>query len=167
MNLQQFLNENLKPPTDNIPGTPRKNAPTFAYYTVYGEWPKEWIRGISDAPKKKWHGLMVDAGLKDKWLEALNSLPVEIRATDEGKDKIRVAFVIFRLPEKYDKLAGKMVKNLRKFKDFKVEKDIGPLGRPRICVAAAIKKGDSNWEEWWSSLPKKILKAYRETIKEK
>ena len=166
MKLKDILAEARKVPNSSIQGAPRKNAPTFAYFTVYGNWPKEWIRGISDAPKKKWHGLMVDAGLKDEWLNALNSLPVEIRATDEGKDRERVAFVIFRMPKKYDDLVKEMVKNLKKFKALKVNHDIGPMGRPRICVAAAIKKGDSDWEKWWNTIADKIKYAYKKTVPE-
>ena len=78
------------------------NAPTMAYYTVYGKYPEEALRGRSDHPKKMWRGNDVDENLEDKWLEELNDLPVEIKSTDAGKDKTRVAFVIFRMPEGQD-----------------------------------------------------------------
>jgi len=138
----------------------RVNAPTFAYKTVYGKEPKTFLFGRTDAPKKIWNGLQVDAGLKDKWLNNLNNLPVEIRSSDEGKSKERPAFIIFRMPEKYDKLHKKMVNELDKNKDIYANSEVGMAGRPRICVANKVKKGDKNWEKWWNSLPGKIDKAY-------
>ncbi len=140
------------------------NAPTMAYKTVYGHYPKESLRGRTDSPKKIWKGIEVDKNLKDEWLEKLNSLDVEIRSTDEGKSEERVAFVIFRMPEGKDEFAKKVVENLKKEKNLCVSSDIGLGGRPRICVAKDIKVGDKGWEEWWNSLPEKIERAYREAV---
>jgi len=142
----------------------RINAPTMAYKTVYGKYPEEFLRGRTEYPKKEWKGLLVDEHLKEDWLEELNSLDVEIRSTEEGKDKTRVAFVIFRMPKNKDKLYKELEKNLKKEKDLCVSSDIGTGGRPRICVAKDIKYGDKGWEEWWSSLPEKIKKAYEKTV---
>lgn len=140
------------------------NAPTFAYKTVHGMNPPVFLRGRTDAPKKEWRCIFVDEGLKDEWLDELNSLPVEIRSTDEGKGDLRPAFVIFRMPEKFDSLHDEMVSELATEPSFKVNHDIGRSGRPRICVAADVKKGDERWEGWWSSLPGKIRKAYESTM---
>jgi len=140
------------------------NAPTMAYKTVYGHYPKELLRGRTDNPKKEWRGIAVDENLKDEWLEKLNSLDVEIRSTDEGKSKGRVAFVIFRMPEGEDEFSEKVVENLKKEKDLFVSSDVGMGGRPRICVAKDIKVGDEGWEEWWSSLPEKIERAHKKAI---
>ena len=140
------------------------NAPTFAYNTIYGKNPKSFLTGRTDSPKKLWNGLSVDAGLKDKWLNDLNGLKVEIRSSDEGKSKERPAFIIFRMPEKYDKLHKKMVKELDKNNDLYVKSDIGMSNRPRICVANKIKKGDKGWSKWWDALPKKIDSAYKNVI---
>ncbi len=140
------------------------NAPTMAYKTVYGKYPEEPLRGRTNLPKKEWNGIFVDKNLKDKWLNELNSLDVEIKSTEEGKSKERVAFVIFRMPEGKDKLYKKVEENLKKEKDLFVYSDIGMGNRPRICVAKDIKVGDKNWEEWWSSLPEKIERAYKKAI---
>src|SRR6056297_2066475 len=80
------------------------NAPTMAYRTVYGKYPEEPLTGKTNNPKKTWNGVEVDENLKDEWLNELNSLDVEIKSTDEGKSKERVAFVIFRMPEDKDNL---------------------------------------------------------------
>ena len=141
------------------------NAPTMAYKTVYGKYPKEPLMGRTSAPKKIWRGKDIDKNLKDEWLEELNSLDVEIRSTDEGKSKERVAFVIFRMPEGKDNLYKKVEENLKKEKDLYVYSDFGIENRPRICVAKNINYKDKEWKEWWSSLPKKIERAYKKTIK--
>ena len=145
-------------------GSERINAPTMAYKTVYGKFPEEPLRGRTASPKKEWKGLWVDEHLKEEWLEKLNSLDVEIRSTEEGKDKVRVAFVIFRMPEGKDNLHKKLEKNLKNEKDLHVSSNIGTGGRPRICVAKDIKYRDKGWEKWWSSLPEKIERAYAKTI---
>jgi len=143
------------------------NAPTFAYQTVYNKKPAEFLSGRTDAPKKMWRGRAVDEGLKEKWLEELNNLPVEIRSTDEGKSESRPAFVVLRMPEKYDDLHEQMVSNLKKQSDLFVGFDIGQGNRPRICVAGKIRNDQGEkWSTWWNSLAEKILTAYNETIKE-
>lgn len=139
----------------------------MAYYTVYGEYPKQRLRGRTAGDKKIWHGLDVDASLKDEWLEALNELPVEIRSTDEGKDETRIAFVIFRMPEGKDDLADTMVNNLQHHDGIKAHSDIGSLGRPRICVASRLWLGEPGWSEWWQSLPEKIRTAYDQTVEQR
>jgi hypothetical protein len=140
------------------------NAPTMAYKTVYGKYPEEPLRGRTDSQKKIWRGIDVDKNLKDEWLEKLNSLDVEIRSTDEGKSDERVAFVIFRMPKGKDKFYKKVERNLKKENDLFVSSDIGMGDRPRICIAKNIKVGDNGWEEWWSSLPKKIEMAYKKAV---
>lgn len=140
------------------------NAPTMSYKTVYGKYPKEALTGRTDSPKKIWKGIEVDKNLKDEWLDELNSLDVEIKSTDEGKNNQRVAFVIFRMPKDKDDLYKKVEKNLKQEKDLKVYSDVGLGNRPRICVAKKIKVGDKGWEEWWSSLPKKIKIAYEKVL---
>lgn len=140
------------------------NAPTFAYKTVYGKNPPSFLSGRTDEPKKLWKGLQVDKGLKDEWLDRLNSLPVEIRSSDEGKSKDRPAFVIFRMPEKYDSLHKKMVMELDKNKDIYAKSDVGMAGRPRICVANKVTRGGRGWSKWWDSLPDKINMAYTSVV---
>lgn len=140
------------------------NAPTFAYRTVYGSDPPLQLRGRTDEPKKMWKGLEVDAGLKVKWLDRLNSLPVSIRSTDEGKGPERPAFVIFRMPEGEDRLYKKMVRALKKYPGLRVKADMGMGGRPRICVAGKVWKEKPTWEHWWETLPGKIEGAYNEAL---
>lgn len=140
------------------------NAPTFAYRTIYNKDPPEILRGRSDAPKREWNGIYVDEGLKDEWLEDLNSLPVEIRSTEEGKSELRPAFVIFRMTEMLDELNNDMLNHLQTQPHLYVKSDIGQGGRPRICVANKITKYDDGWEEWWEELPNKINSAYEKTL---
>ncbi len=140
------------------------NAPTMAYKAVYGKYPDTPLMGRTNSPKKIWKGIDVDVNLKDKWLEELNSLPVEIKSTDEGKSKERVAFVIFRLPKDKESLYKEVESNLKKEKDLFVLSDIGTENRPRICVAKDILVGELGWEEWWNSLSKKIKAAYDKAI---
>ena len=111
-----------------------------------------------------WKGIDVDENIKDSWLEELNSLPVEIKSTDEGKDKKRVAFVIFRLPVEKENIYKKVEQNLAE-KGLKVSSDIGIENRPRICIAENIIVGEPGWEEWWNTLAEKIKVSYEEAIK--
>lgn len=140
------------------------NAPTIAYKTVYGEYPEKLIRGRTNYPKKTWKGIEVDENLKEGWLEKLNSLDVEIRATEEGKSSERVSFVIFRMPQEQDNLYKKVEENLKQEPGLYVSSDIGAGKRPRICVAKDVKPGEGEWKEWWSSLPEKINRAYEEAV---
>jgi len=146
--------------------TGKINAPTFAYQTVYGKNPDKFLPGRTNEPKKTWNGISVDKGLKDEWLNKLNNLPVEIRSTDEGKSSIRPAFTVIRMPEDKDNLHEEMVKNLKKQPDLHVKSDIGMSGRPRICVAGKIWKGQKKWNNWWNELPNKINYAYNKTVKD-
>jgi len=142
------------------------NSPTFAYLTVYGKMPKNFLRGRTDAPKKMWRGHDVDASLKDKWLEDLNSIPeIEVRSSDAGKSKERVAFVVFRFKDKKnDKRADAIVNELRKAPEIYARTDIGMEERPRICVAGKVIVGKPGWEEWWNSLAGKIKSSVEKTF---
>jgi len=142
----------------------RINSPTKA---VYGVVPSKPLSGRTDSPKKNWKGLMVDKHIKDAWLEGLNSLAhVEIRSTDEGKDKDRVAFVVFRMRDQnLDSLAEKVSEEIDKSEGLFSISDIGTENRPRIVVAGKTSYGEKNWEEWWSSLAEKIKKALERIIK--
>lgn len=142
------------------------NAPTFAYFTLYGEYPKTPLSGRTTGEKKMWHGLDVDAGLKDEWLEKLNNLPIEMRSSEEGKSKERPAFVVIRMPEKYDNLACDMTSALRR-RALTVSHDTGQGQRPRICIVNKIVKGDDGWEDWWENLPDKIQQSYNEIVNKK
>ncbi|MFW5977331.1 MAG: hypothetical protein ACOCQQ_02365 [Candidatus Nanoarchaeia archaeon] len=139
------------------------NAPTLAYMTVYGKKPDHALRGRTSSEKKIWNGIDVDIHLKDEWLEELNNLPVEIKSTDEGKSKERVAFVIFRMPQGEDELYKKMQQHLKEEENIYVSSDIGMQNRPRICVAKDIIVGENKWEDWWSLLATKIKRAYNKT----
>ena len=141
------------------------NAPTMAYKTVYGKFPDEPLTGKTNYPKKIWNEIEVDKNLKDEWLDELNSIGVEIKSTDEGKTKERVAFVIFRMPQSKDDLYKKVEENLKKEKDLFVYSDVGLGDRPRICVAKDISYTQKGWEEWWGTLPGKIKRAYNDSIK--
>ena len=144
--------------------TGKVNAPTFAYQAVYGKDPDNFLVGRTDAPKKMWEGLSVDKGIKDEWLNKLDSLPVEIRSTDEGKSWDRPAFVVIRMPEGKDNLYKSMSENLNKDPSLYVKADVGMGGRPRICIAGKIKKDGKGWNKWWETLPGKIENSYSRTV---
>lgn len=140
------------------------NAPTFAYQTVYGRDPPQFLRGRTNSPKKLWKGLYVDEGLKDEWLEDLNALPIDIRSSEEGKNDLRPAFVMFRMPPDLDDLHQDMTEQLGEFSDLITASSIGQGARPRICVANKLTKHDPEWEKWWNELPSKIKSSYERTL---
>jgi len=146
--------------------TGKVNSPTLAYQTVYGKNPDKFLMGRTNEPKKKWKGIFVDKGLKNKWLDRLNKLPVEIRSSEEGKGPERPAAIVFRMPPQYDKLHKKIVNELQKEPNIYAKSDIGFNGRPRICVAGKIWKGNKKWNNWWESLPEIINKSYNTIIKD-
>jgi len=153
MNIKNYLIEQFQ--------NQKINAPTYAYHTVYGKYPNQFLNGRSSAAKKNWNGMDVDADLKDEWLEAINNLSVEIRSTDAGKDATRVAFVIFRMPQGEDNMANQMSSMLNKPKyNYYSASNIGQQGRPRIIVAGKIWKGMPNWERWWNDITNLIDTAY-------
>ena len=134
------------------------NSPTFAYEAVYGKLPEEPLAGRTDSPKKSWKGLEVDKHIKDGWLEQLNSIErIEIRSTDEGKSKERVAFVVFRMRDlREDNEAEAMSEKLDGMEGLHSLCDTGAAGRPRVVVAGKVIYGQSGWEEWWDGLAGKI-----------
>ena len=136
----------------------KMNSPTFAYLSVYNKLPDEPLTGKTDFPKRTWDNIEVDKEFSDKWLEDLNNISdIEIRATDIGHSKERVAFVVFRFKDKNnDSKAKDTAENLSKIEGLYCKSDIGVEERPRICVAGKIKLGDTNWESWWDSLADKI-----------
>lgn len=143
-------------------GSGKVNAPTFAYKTVYGSAPSGYLSGRTDAPKKSWGGHQVDVGLKNRWLDELDRLPVEIRSTEEGKSEERPAFVIFRMPKGEDDMADAMAAKLRQYPATYSRAEVGQGGRPRICVAGKIWNTSQGWQQWWDKLPGRIAKAYNE-----
>ena len=141
------------------------NAPMAAFRAVYKEDPATPLTGRTIFSKRKiWNGLDVDYHLKDKWLEALNRLPIEVRSTEEGKGPSRPAHVAFRMKESSkDGDVPIMVKSLEMM-GYSVYTDVGLGNRPRIVVAATVSPEDGEkWEAWWENLPFSILKAYDNT----
>jgi hypothetical protein len=165
--FNNFILERFRPRFKN--GIPPKgfiNSPTLAYITVYGKEPEEPIRGMSNSPKRKYKDLMVDRDFKNKWLDSINNLPVEIRSTEVGKDEIRIAHVAFRLKKEDEDLTKikKFVNELNKYRKYNVyaKWDIGgDEKRIRIMVAGKTWKGQKDWEKWWNNIAKIILKCYK------
>jgi len=169
------------------------NSPTFAYWTVYNEYPKQFLRGRTDFPKRTWcykiedgkaitvkkfdtfmdriKCIEVDKEFQDKWLEDLNSInEIEIRSSDIGHSyPDRPAFIVFRFKDQAnDKKVEELVARLKKEKGLYVATDIGMENRPRICVAGKVwyAKNKEEWEKWWDSLAEKIRKCIAEVLKE-
>jgi len=141
------------------------NAPTFAYRTLYGKNPTERLNGMTNAPKKKWNNLKVDACLKDKWLDRINNLPVEIRSTDCGKSSERPAFVIFRMKSGEDILATKLSDELNKLKNISSLAEKGRAGKYRVSVVGNTWEGQSDWKKWWDNVHIAILNSYNKVVK--
>ncbi len=71
-------------------GPGKKNAPCFAYETVYNKQCPQvrYGRYPGEDKKKPWGEYYVDEHLDDKWLKDLNSIKkIEIRSLCEGHDK--------------------------------------------------------------------------------
>lgn len=150
-----------------MPRSGHMNAPTFAYYAVYGRRPDEPMRGRTDSPKKTWHGITdIDKHIKDKWLEELNSISeIEVRATDEGKSEDRVAFVIFRMDNPaHDSRAETISRRLDQMEGIYSECDIGSRDRPRVVVAGKVQYGKSGWERWWNTVANMIECALHKNV---
>lgn len=140
------------------------NSPIFAYHAVYGKFPDPPLTGRTNMPKRMWNGVEVDKHLKDKWLEELNSIPeIEIRSSDEGKSKERVAYIVFRMRDpKDDCKIQNISEKLNEIEGLYSEINIGKEKRLRAVVAGKVKYGDENWEKWWSNLAGKIKGVIRE-----
>ena len=135
----------------------KANSPTLAYKTVYKKDPPQMLMDRTDSPKKAWRGLTVDKDLKNKWLESVNALPVEIRSTEAGKSALRPAAVVFRIPA--SKAHKGIVRRLASIPGVYASSDIGMQGDRRICVAGKTWKGQKGWESWWDKLPGHIEAA--------
>jgi len=146
-----------------------RNAPTFAYITVTGKEPEEWISGRTEHENKEWNGYRVDKNLKVEWLESLNDISgIEVRSSCEGHGDGRFAFVMIRFEdEENDYLGEKLAGFLNRFDDVFSKAEEGNAGRIRICVAGDTWYGEDDWEGFWSNLPGWIEKAVTEVLKEK
>jgi len=139
------------------------NAPTFAYVTVYGKQPENWISGRTSHPQKNWKGIQVDTQLRDEWLDSLAAIPsTEVRASCAGHGSDRPTFVIFRLPPDQEHLSPAVASILNQRSGVFSKADIGAEGHPRICVASKLWSGRKGWAEWWKRLPQTIQKAIEE-----
>ena len=152
----------------------RMNSPTFAYMAVYGKVPEQWISGRTDYPEKPYKvpgrdvAVTIDEHLKPEWFDALNSIDeLEIRASCEGHDAERVAYIVFRLRQENDAQAEEVSRRLNEVEGIYSRCDIGTEGRPRIVVAGKTWYGQDDWSSWWEELPMKISSVMNEVGLEK
>jgi len=142
-------------------GPGKKNAPCFAYETVYNKpCPQSrYGRYPGKVKEKPWGEYYVDEHLDDKWLKELNSInKIEIRSMCEGHDKDWVSYIIFRIKkEPDDDEANKIIKRLNKG-ITKAAYNIGNMGRRRFIVTAKLWYGQPDWEHWWDTLADHIKK---------
>lgn len=136
----------------------RMNAPEFAYYTIYKKMPSTPLRGRIDTEHKTWNGILVDAPLKDEWLNELNTIKnIEIRSSCAGHSKERVTFVIFRPKNQDEDYVKTIVDKLNKCKDTFANYNLGVQGFYRICVTTKNyydeNKDNKKWATWWKKLP--------------
>jgi len=164
--LEQYLEEIQR-------GSPkRKPSPSFAYELVNKKPAPAGRRGRypGKMKEKKWKGVTVDASLKSKWLNDLNSIKnVEIRGScsghgPEGGTSLEwVTFVAFRIdPSIENKKQKSVVKKLNSFPNTVAGSDIGMQGRPRFVVAAPLYyqcKKHNEWVKWWNNIAQMIDSA--------
>jgi len=141
------------------------NAPCAAYETVYNKKCPN-LRGRINSEERLWHGIYVDVNIQDQWLNDLAKIKqIETRSSCEGHGPERVTFLIFRLTntklESDKKYLTKLVLNLeRSDKLTKASWSIGRgEGRPRIIVAAPTWFGQPDWEQWWTTLAKRVKRS--------
>lgn len=167
MNESEFAEEFYKGKEIPVWQRQKVNSPTFAYKAVYDKEPDHWIPGRAGGPEKEWKkGIMIDEHLEGAWFDDLNNIDgIEIRASCEGHSSERVSYIVLRFKEKgNDKKAGQLVKKLKAKEKIYSISDIGMEGRSRIVVAGKTWHGQSDWEEWWSSLADKVKDAVEKVL---
>lgn len=147
----------------NTPNPPKvPNGLTMGYRAIHGCDP--WIlqQGLTAAPKKTWRGIKnVDGNLKDKWLDAINSIDgITILSTEEGENGLRPAHIVFEFTDpKNDSKAGPVSDILKENKNVFSYADIGHKRRARVVVAGDVISLTGEWEDWWSMIAEKIKSA--------
>jgi len=139
----------------------RMNAPTFAYYTLYGKIPSPPISGREVShPTKKINGIDIDKHIPDKSIKAIMGVPkLETRSSCEGKDKRHPTFLIIRLNDRKELSSKSFVDKMNKLDKIKCAYNIGQGGLPRICVTWFTWNGHPDFKKWWEELPSKIKKS--------
>jgi len=143
----------------------KKNAPAFAYETVYGNLPKNRPgRYPGEIKEKIWKGIKVDYDLKYKWLNLLNGISqIEMRSSCAGHSKEWISFVIFRLKEDSNKKRlEKIKKELNSYSNSFCDYELGMENKFRIVMATDLWNGcedQKKWESWWGLLAYRINKV--------
>lgn len=135
------------------------NAPEFAYYTLYDEYPPpRMLRGRThDHPSKMVNNVEIDKGIPTKAINELMKIKeIEMRSSCQGESENRPSFIIFRPNKQNKSYVEKLIKNLNKKDQIKAKYDIGKAGQYRVCVTWHTWYGAKNNQEWWNALPKKI-----------
>ena len=137
------------------------NAPTFAYITLYGEYPDPPISGREIShPTRNINGIDIDKNIPIKSLtEIFNISEIETRSSCEGQDERHPTFLIFRLLDRKESSSKKLVDKLNKQDKIKCAYDIGQGGLPRICVTWSTWYSHKDFINWWKTLPSKIKKC--------
>lgn len=139
---------------------PKMNAPTFAFYTLYGKMPPQPIRGRKEHSKQNIDNIPIDSAIPKKAIKEIMKIEeIEPRSSCQGESELRPTFLIFRTTNQDEKYVKKLVDNLEKQDKIKSNYNIG-MGRMfRICITWKIWAGEEGFEEWWNNLPNKIKKA--------
>lgn len=134
------------------------NAPTFAYFVLYGEMPSPPISGreVSHSTKNI-NGIDIDKNIPDESIKEIMKIKkLETRSSCEGKDKRHPTFLIIRLIDRSEKAAKSFVDKMNTLDKVKCGYDIGQGGLPRICVTWYTWYGNPSFKRWWKELPLKI-----------
>jgi len=137
---------------------PKVNAPTFAYYVLYGKMPSPPIRGREVShPTKKINGIDIDKNIPDISIKTIMGMSkLETTSSCEGKDKRHPTFLIIRLMDRNERASKTFVDKMNKLDKIKCGYDIGQGGLPRICVTWFTWNGHPDFNKWWKELPSKI-----------
>ncbi len=137
-------------------------SPEFAFKTVYGLPPLINFRG-SDHETKLWRGLHVDVNLKKEWLDELASIKeITIISSCAGHNADRLAYIVFKLPNKNKDYIINIVRKLKKIPNTYSDYTIGTKNSYRICVATKNwfkEKNNNKLEKWWSELADNIRRS--------
>jgi len=138
------------------------NGHAMAYRTITGKIPDELVIE-AQTPRKSWKGKPVDADLKDRWLEDLNSIPgIEIISICGGHDIWRPAHIVFCFPKMSDEREERLVDELRDFPGtWAFRGEMGKRKHMRTCMASVFFAGTPIGNIWWSKAADRIQVAVR------
>lgn len=143
----------------NILGKPNMmSAPIFAYYTLYGKKPKvALLGGFEKHLSKTINDILINKGIPTEAIKELISIKgIKYEMSSQGTNESYPTFFIFKLSKSSEFAAKKMVDNLNQMENIKSSYNINNDNKYRICITYNTWFKESDFDEWWLSLPVKI-----------